>query len=162
MTWTVSELKSSPSSEPFKLTWGANYYENIALNLMGMAHSRVCIRVLFPLCLVWYRSTAPQPGSVTVPEDWFCSLRALGEKANWLGTLVFCSCWSRTAIASSEAWDLTQRSLTLLQAAAIKTLHTKRHPLVELFLNIKSQAWHHLFITSSVRKESLSPYLFST
>lgn len=77
-TWmppTVSELKSlSPPLSPLSLLGELTTMEGTALNLLGKAHSSACIRVLFLLCLICYPSTAPEPGSVTLPEDRFCTV----------------------------------------------------------------------------------------
>lgn len=70
------QCQNSSHTPPSPLSWLGELttMEGTALNLLGMAYSSACIRVLFLLCLICYPSAAPQPGSVTLPEDRFCTV----------------------------------------------------------------------------------------
>lgn len=73
----------------------------------------MCIGSFFPF--VWQEIQAQCLSQVALLflETALHTLRAQSDWANWTMTLEICSCWCRTAIASSKARDRTQRSLTL-------------------------------------------------
>ena len=62
------------------------------------------------------------PSSISVPGEWPSILQGCRVIKPTSQHCYFCSCWCKTAVASSKSRDQTQSSLTLGPAAAINTL----------------------------------------